>query len=576
MNHLTHFRKITILRFVLAGLVLLFSVSALFADGIASRYPGDVGIENDPDVILFDGFESYTSPSQLFTKWDEVGSQDNLRIATEPDNYVGGHKSLEMKLPISATAVGTGIGKIINPKEETLFVRAYTKFDPDYNVTASNHNGITIRGSFDGTACVPAPPDGTGFFIFHIQNHKLGQGRPGELQPGYGAVYSYWPHQRSNCGDHWYSDGWVGPGGWGDWVLYPALYPDFRPIPNWQPIRDHFYCYEFMVKLNTIGAHDGEVAYWIDGVLKAHFTNLFIRSIDSLKIDFTQLILGASSSPRINKKWLDNVVIARSYIGPISTPTPTPSAATAMVADFNGDGHPDWVVRNAGTRQTAIWYLNNNVFSSAAWGPTLAAGWGLRIVADFNRDTHPDYALFNPVTDRTAIWYLSGPTFIGSAYGPTLPSGWELVATANFNGDSKPDYVLYNARTRQTAIWYLNNNVFVSAAWGPTLPTGWSLVGAADFDRNGHTDYLLFNSTTRQTAIWYLSGATFLRGAYGPSVPSGWALVATADFNGNGYPDYLLYKASTRQTAIWYLNNNVFVSGAYGPTLPTGWNLVAP
>ena len=101
MNHPTHFRKITILRFVLAGVVLLFSVPALFAGGIASRYPNDVGIENDPDVILFDGFESYTSPSQLRPKWDQAGPQANLRIATEPGNYVGGHKSLEMTLPIS-------------------------------------------------------------------------------------------------------------------------------------------------------------------------------------------------------------------------------------------------------------------------------------------------------------------------------------------------------------------------------------------------------------------------------------------------------------------------------------------
>src|SRR6185437_8162806 len=35
---------------------------------------------------------------------------------------------------------------------------------------------------------------------------------------------------------------------------------------------------------------------------------------------------------------------------------------TAVVADFNGDGHPDYVLRNPSTRQTAIWYLNNNVF----------------------------------------------------------------------------------------------------------------------------------------------------------------------------------------------------------------------
>ena len=120
-------------------------------------------------------------------------------------------------------------------------------------------------------------------------------------------------------------------------------------------------------------------------------------------------------------------------------------------ADFNGDGKPDYVLYNANTRRTAVWYMNNNVFVSGAYGPTLAVGWGLRGVADFNRDGHPDYALFNPTIDRTAIWYLSGPTFIGSAYGPTVPIGWELVATADLNGDGKPDYVLYNASTRQTA-----------------------------------------------------------------------------------------------------------------------------
>jgi Fibronectin type III domain/FG-GAP-like repeat len=252
------------------------------------------------------------------------------------------------------------------------------------------------------------------------------------------------------------------------------------------------------------------------------------------------------------------------------------AAARATVSDFNNDGHLDFVLRNAGTRQTAIWYLNNNFYIGGAYGPTLVAGWVLRGLADFNRDSHSDYALFASNTRQTAIWYLSGPTFIGSAYGPSVPNGWALIGTGDFNVDSHPDYVLYNANTRQTAIWYLNNNLFINSAYGPTLPPGWNLIGDADFNRDGHPDYALFNSSTGQTAIWYLSGSTLIGSAYGPSVPGGWALVATGDFNGGGNPDYVLYNAGTRQTAIWYLNNNVFVGSAYGPTLPAGWSLVAP
>jgi hypothetical protein len=244
--------------------------------------------------------------------------------------------------------------------------------------------------------------------------------------------------------------------------------------------------------------------------------------------------------------------------------------------DFNGNGKPDYVLYNANTRQTAIWYLNNNVYVGSAYGPTLAAGWGLKGVADFNRDNHPDYALFNSVTEQTALWYLSGPTYIGGAYGPTLPNGWGLVATADFNGDSRPDYVLYNAGTRQTAVWYLNNNVYVGGGYGPTLPPGWAVAGAADFDGDGHSDYALFHPTSGYTAIGYLSGTTLIGAAWGPILPSGWALVATADFNGDGKPDYVLYNAGTRQTAIWYLDNNVFINGTYGPTVPIGWSLIAP
>ena len=167
-------------------------------------------------------------------------------------------------------------------------------------------------------------------------------------------------------------------------------------------------------------------------------------------------------------------------------------AARAAISDFNGDGHPDFVLQmlqNANTHQTAIWYLNNNIFISGTSGPTLPMGWSVIGAADFDGDSHTDYALLNSDSGRTAIWYLSGRTFLRGAFGPTVPiTSWALMDARDFNGDGHPDYVLYNAVTGQTAIWYLNNNVYVIGAFGPTFPAGWSF-WSIDCCASGKWDY---------------------------------------------------------------------------------------
>src|SRR5436309_13328539 len=63
--------------------------------------------------------------------------------------------------------------------------------------------------------------------------------------------------------------------------------------------------------------------------------------------------------------------------------------ARAAISDFNGDGHPDYVLQNACTHQTAIWYLNNNVYIGSAWGPTLR-GWLILVAAGCNRYGYGD------------------------------------------------------------------------------------------------------------------------------------------------------------------------------------------
>jgi FG-GAP-like repeat len=197
-------------------------------------------------------------------------------------------------------------------------------------------------------------------------------------------------------------------------------------------------------------------------------------------------------------------------------------------------------------------------------------------VTDFNRDTRPDFLLNNPLTRQTAVWYMDNNIRISSAPGPTPPGGWTTVSVADFNLDGHPDYLLFKPSTGQTAIWYLNNNVRIGSAYGPTLWPGWNVAGAADFDLDGHPDYLLFSPSTGQTAIWYLNNNVRLSSAFGPTIWAGWNVAGVADFNLDGHPDYLLFNPSTGQTAIWYLNNNVRVSSAFGPTIWAGWSLVAP
>src|SRR5947209_6205548 len=61
------------------------------------------------------------------------------------------------------------------------------------------------------------------------------------------------------------------------------------------------------------------------------------------------------------------------------------------------------------------------------------------VAYDFNQDGKPDYVLFNAVTHQTAVWYLNNNVFIGGAFSPTLPANWKVVGVADFDGDDRPD-----------------------------------------------------------------------------------------------------------------------------------------
>ena len=130
-------------------------------------------------------------------------------------------------------------------------------------------------------------------------------------------IYIYHPEQRSNYGDHFFPNGDVQPN-----TSIPNNFgPTFVARPNVTPDLGRWYEYEVMLKANTVGQRDGRVTIWLDGQVIGDFPNIRFRDVDTLKIDRFNLSLHAGSNPTgPTKKWYDNVVAAKSYIGPMVAP----------------------------------------------------------------------------------------------------------------------------------------------------------------------------------------------------------------------------------------------------------------
>ena len=282
--------------------------------GLAARYPGDAGIEKDPAVVLHADFEDCRTTADLSKTWDVMYNGEHLSITEDPANVHSGRRALEITIPKQEQSLSVDVGRNLADTRDVLFLRFYTKFQKGFDVPrTSSHNGGTISAGYypGGRATPGVRADGRNKFLANFET-EIAYG-PVTSPPGPLNVYIYHPEQRSDYGDHFFPSGLVQP----NTSLPHAFGPRFVPRPDFVPELDRWYCFEYMLKANTPGQHDGRVACWMDGKLIADFPNLRFRDIDTLKIDrFGVGLFIANNSRRENKKWYDDVVAATSYIGP--------------------------------------------------------------------------------------------------------------------------------------------------------------------------------------------------------------------------------------------------------------------
>ncbi len=286
--------------------------------GIAAKYPGDKGIDKDPAVLFADDFERTSSVADLRKKWDVLTHNANLSIHEGAGHKHGGGKSLLMTIPKQDAPLATGVAELLTDTQDILFLRWYMKFDDGWSVPGGSvHNGASISAKyFDrGRATPGIRADGRNKFLANFENENSTGDAPGHMN-----IYVYWPEQGDRWGDHFFPSGTVLP--FSRKRSGAATFgKQFEARPDFSPQIDRWYCYEYMVKVNTPGKRDGRIALWVDGKLIADFPNLRLRDVEDLKIDrFGLGLYIANNTKRANRKWHDNVVAATSYIGPVATP----------------------------------------------------------------------------------------------------------------------------------------------------------------------------------------------------------------------------------------------------------------
>lgn len=274
------------------------------AIGLAARVRGDAGIEQQPDVLLAERFER----PEWANAWvpGERRQQHGLVAADAPGRFQplqgkalrvvidrGEHAGVDLQLPLKRLAGGT--------EPEELFMRYYLRLGDDWDPTigggklpglagtygkvgwggrrADGYSGWSARGQF-----MVAPPNdpaaaahrGIGSYLYHV-----------DAQDDYGDVL-----------------GWnTGPTG----LL----------------AKNRWYCVEQQVRLNRPGERDGVLRAWVDGRLAYERTDLRLRLTADLRIETVWLNVyhgGKPTAPQRLSLFIDNLVVARRYIGPMSAP----------------------------------------------------------------------------------------------------------------------------------------------------------------------------------------------------------------------------------------------------------------
>ncbi len=268
--------------------------------GIAARYKGDRDIASDPAVIAAVSFE------------DDDWRQEWRRLTNTGSYEVVSEDSENGFVPFAGKALKTTLKKGENTalnlrylferqtgsEPEEVYFRYYLRFGDDWSPDLDGGKLPGIAGTYGKGGWGMRRSDGTnGWSVRGLFSPMTISPFGGKATPI--GSYVYHADMKGYSGNHW---GWnLGPSG----LLR----------------NNKWYAVEQYVRLNTPGQRDGSFRAWIDGQLVYERNGLGFRDIESIRIQSIWLNVyhgGTRPSPRDMSLYIDNIVVASRYIGPVA------------------------------------------------------------------------------------------------------------------------------------------------------------------------------------------------------------------------------------------------------------------
>ncbi|MDX2241922.1 MAG: S8 family serine peptidase [Leptolyngbyaceae cyanobacterium bins.302] len=155
------------------------------------------------------------------------------------------------------------------------------------------------------------------------------------------------------------------------------------------------------------------------------------------------------------------------------------------VADFNQDGITDIIWRDYASGMNGVWLMggaNNTTVASVGVLDTIGTTWRIEGVADFNRDGRPDLLWRDAVSGLNSIWFMGGANSTQIASFTLIDSRsthWAIEGVVDFNQDGAPDILWRDYATGNNEVWLMggeNNATLITTAPINSVPPSWQAI----------------------------------------------------------------------------------------------------